>query len=291
MKAFTKGGRKKMNILSRITKIISKIFIYAVQLFVILISVGPVIWVVVSSVKTNGDILSGPFGLPEKLNFSAYQYLFQEFDFMRYFTNSVIVSLVPTLLSLIMFAMAAYVIAKYDFPGKNLFYTLLVITLLVPGHARTQPIFSLIFKLGLYDTKTALILVYLSGGMAVSMFILRSGFMSVPMELSEAAKIDGAGFFRTFWTINLPLAKNSMVTAGILMFLGNWNEFYYANLLTSSMENKTLPIITTMFITQFSFDYTKTFAALTLLIIPGIIAYAFTQDKVQQSVASSGIKG
>lgn len=274
-----------------IKNVISKIFIYSILIFIILISIVPVIWVMLSSIKTNGEILSGPFGLPETLNFSAYQYLFQEFNFLQYFTNSVIVSVIPTVVSLIIFAMAAYVIARYEFPGKNLFYILLIMTLLVPGHARTQPIFSLVFKLGLYDTKTALILVYLSAGMATSMFVLRSGFMSVPAALSEAARIDGAGFFRTFWTINLPLAKNSLVTAGILMFLGNWNEFYYANLLTSSMENKTLPIITTMFVTQFSYDYTKTFAALTLLIIPGIVAYAFAQEKVQQSVASTGIKG
>ena len=272
-------------------KILSRIFMYFILIFVILISVAPVVWVILSSLKTNGEILSGPFSLPSSLNLSAYQYLFTEYNFIQYFMNSVIVSVIPTVVALIVFAMAAYVIAKYDFPFKNLFYALLVMTILVPSHARTQPIFSLIFNMNLYDTKTALILVYLSAGMATSMFVLRSGFMSVPTALSEAARIDGAGFFRTFWSINLPLAKNAMVTAGILMFLGNWNEYYFASLLTSAMENKTLPIITTLFTTQFSFDYGKTFAALTLLVVPGIVLYALAQERVQQSVAASGVKG
>lgn len=274
-----------------VKKILSRIFMYFILIFVILISVAPVVWVILSSVKTNGEILSGPFSLPSSLNLDAYKYLFTEYNFMQYFMNSLIVSVIPTVVALIVFAMAAYVIAKYDFPFKNLFYALLVMTILVPSHARTQPIFSLVFNMKLYDTKMALILVYLSAGMATSMFVLRSGFMSVPTALSEAARIDGAGFFRTFWNINLPLAKNALVTAGILMFLGNWNEYYFASLLTSSMENKTLPIITTLFTTQFSYDYGKTFAALTLLIVPGIILYALAQERVQQSVASSGVKG
>lgn len=276
---------------NRLGAFFSKALMYLVMLFVVVISVIPVVWVMISSLKTNGEILSGPFTLPASLNFSAYQYLFEQFNFLQYFMNSVIVSVIPTVAGVIIYAMGAYAIAKFYFPFRDLMYSLLVITLLVPAQARTQPIFSLIFQTGLYDTHLALILVYLSGGLAVSMFILRSGFMSVPRELTEAATIDGAGFFRIFWQVNLPLAGNALITAGILMFLGNWNEYYFANLLTSSMETKTLPIISSMFVTEFSYDYTKTFAALTLMILPGIILYAFAQEKVQQSFAASGIKG
>ena len=187
--------------------------------------------------------------------------------------------------------MGAYVIAKFKFWGRNLFYALFTITLLVPAHSRTQPIFSMIIDMDLYNTKWGLMLVYLSAGMAMSMFILKAGFQAVPNELSEAARLDGASFWKVFATVNLPLAKNAMVTAGVLMFLANWNEFYYANLLVTSTANRTLPVVTILFNSMFSYNYTNTFAALVVVIIPGIIIYAIAQKQVQQSLASSAVKG
>ena len=187
--------------------------------------------------------------------------------------------------------MAAYVIAKYNFPCKSLIYVLLTLTLLVPGHTKTQPIFSLIMNLNLYDTKTGVWLVYLANGIAMSLFVLKATFMSIPQSLNEAAEIDGASFTRTFWQINLPLAKTGLSTAGILMFLGNWNEYYYAALLTSSASNRTLPVSLAFFNQAFSYDYTRMFAALTMVVLPGIIIYMLAQEQVQASVAATGVKG
>lgn len=272
-------------------KVLARIFMYGIMIFTIVVSVFPVLWVIMSSFKTNGEIMSGPFVLPSSINFGAYVYLFEKYDFLQYFMNSVIVSVIPTLLSLLFFTMGAYVIAKYNFRGKMLFYTLFTITLLVPAHSRTQPIFSLVMSLDLYNTKTGLMLVYLSGGMAMSMFILKAAFQAVPDELSESATLDGAGFWQVFVKINLPLAKNGLMTAGVLMFLSNWNEFYYANLLVSSTENRTLPVVTILFNSMFSYNYTNTFAALVVVILPGILIYAFAQKQVQESIVSSAIKG
>lgn len=272
-------------------KIGSEIFVYFWMAFTVLVSVFPILWIIMSSFKTNGEIMSGPFILPSKIDFSAYQYLFEKYDFLTYTLNSLLVSVVPTLVALAIFTLGAYVIAKYNFPGKNLFYALFTMTLLVPAHSRTQPIFSLVINLGLYNTKLGLSLVYLSCGMAMSMFILKAAFQAVPSELSEAATIDGASFFRTFWRINLPLAKNGIITSGILMLLANWNEFYYANLLISSPQNRTLPVVTILFNSMFSYNYTNTFAALTVVVLPGIVFYALAQKQVQSSIAATGIKG
>lgn len=125
----------------------------------------------------------------------------------------------------------------------------------------------------------------------MSIFVLKAGFMAIPKSLDEAATLDGASFFRTFWTINLPLAKSALATAGILMFLGNWNEYYFASLLTVSDSQRTLPIALAFFTSEFSYNYTQLFAALTIVILPGIILYAIAQDQVQASVAASGVKG
>ncbi len=268
-----------------------KIFMYSVMAFTIIVSVFPILWVIMSAFKTNAQILSNPFSLPESIGFDAFVYIFEKYDFVRYFLNSLVICSVSTGVSLIIFSMGGYVIAKYRFPGKNLIFALFTITLLVPAQSKAQPLFSLVMKLNLYDSIWGVTLVYLSMGLAMSMFILKSTFMAIPKSLDEAAALEGAGFFTIFWKINLPLAKSGLATAGILMFLNNWNEYFYASLLTSSDENRTLPLALQFFTESFSYDYTKLFAALTVVVLPGIILYACAQEQVQASVAASGVKG
>ncbi len=277
-----------MNLLKKIG---GKTFVYVVMLFTVIVSIFPIIWVVFSSFKTNAEILGNPFSFPTSLSFEPYVYLFEQYDFLLYAFNSFSVSMVATLISLLFYSMGAYVIAKYNFWGKNLFYILFTLTMLVPGHTKAQPIFTLILEMNLYDTREGLMLVYLSGGMAMSMFVLKAAFMSVPMELNESASLEGASFFTKFWTINVPLVKGALSTAGILMFLGNWNEYFYASLLTSSASNRTLPLALQFFNEAFSYDYTKFFAALTVVVLPGIIIYAVAQEQVQESIAATGMKG
>lgn len=268
-----------------------RLFGYCALLFIAVISALPILWVIMSSFKSNGAILTSPFSLPDTFNFDAYSSVLNQYKLLDYGKNSLLVSLVPTALSLLFYAMSGYAIAKFKFPGKNLLYALFTITLLVPGHTRTQPIFSLIMGLNLYDHLGGLMLVYLSGGLAMSLFILRAAFTSVPSDIDEAATIDGAGFLTVFFRINLPLIKTGLSTAGVLMFLGNWNEFYYAALLTSSPENRTLPVALSFFNQAFSYDYTRMFAALTIVVVPGILLYMLAQEQVTASVAATGVKG
>lgn len=273
------------------SNILFAILMYSVMGFTIVVSVFPIFWVIMSAFKTNAQILSSPFSLPTSISFDAFAYLFEKYNFVKYFINSLIICTSSTLVSLIIFSMGGYVIAKFDFPGKNLFFALFTITLLVPAHAKAQPLFGLVMKLDLYDNIWGVALVYLSMGLAMSMFILKASFMAIPKSLDEAAAIEGAGFFTIFWEINFPLAKSGLATAGILMFLNNWNEYFYASLLTSSDDTRTLPLALQFFTEAFSYDYTKLFAALTVVVLPGILLYILAQEQVQNSVASSGIKG
>lgn len=277
--------------MNTVKKTAARALMYFVELFVIVLSVFPILWVMMSAFKTNGEILSDPLALPTAFSMDAFVYLFETYNFPLYFWNSLLAAGVSTLVSLLFYAMGAYVIAKFQFPGRQLLFILFTITLLVPGHSKTQPIFSLVTGLGLYDSIWGVTLVYLSAGMAMSIFVLKAGFMAIPKSLDEAAAIEGAGFVRTFWSINLPLAKSALATAGILMFLGNWNEYYFASLLTMSDSQRTLPIALAFFTSEFSYNYTNLFAALTVVILPGIILYAFAQEQVQASVAATGIKG
>ncbi|TJY42818.1 carbohydrate ABC transporter permease [Cohnella pontilimi] len=275
----------------RVREIPERIFSYGVMLFTFLISIFPLVWVVVSSFKTNKEILSNPFSIPKTLDFQVYSDVFTQYNFLSYFKNSLIVAVTATLIAVFIYSLAGYIFGKFDFRGKNFLFVLCTITLLVPGYSRAQPIFALINKLGLYNTKTGLILVYTSFGMALALFILRLSFASIPRDFDEAAIIDGAGFWRIFWNVNLPLAKSGMVTAGVLMFIQAWNEYFYALVLTADEANRTLPVAVQFFNEAFSYNYTRLFAALTLVILPGIIIYLLVQEQVQNSVASSGVKG
>ena len=192
---------------------------------------------------------------------------------------------------MLIYAMASYVIAKYDFKFKNLVYAIFVLTLLVPTHARAGPVMMVTRDLGLFDTRMALILFYIATGMAISLFVMRASFMSIPKEFSEAAWIEGSGFLRTFFVVNLPLAKTGLATTGTLMFIHNWNEYFFAALLTGNPANRTIPYAMRFFMGMFRDDLPAMFASLTLVILPGIILYVIFQEQVARSLVSSGVKG
>jgi len=273
------------------SRALSKFIMYAVLLFTVVVSGFPIVWVILSSFKTNAQILSNPFSLPTDLIWTGYERAWKYCKFPTIYMNSFTIALSATFISLVIFSMAAYVIAKYKFRGRNLLYTLFVLTLLVPTMARAQPILRLIVSLNLYDTTFALILVYATTGMATCLFVLRATFMTIPLEFSEAAWLEGAGFVKTFLMINLPMAKSGLATAGTLLFLANWNEYYYAMLLTMKEVNRTVPFAITYFDNTFNFDYTSMFAALTLVIVPALIVYAVFQEQVAASLVASGVKG
>jgi raffinose/stachyose/melibiose transport system permease protein len=268
-----------------------RLFSYGVMLFTVLISIFPILWVIMSSFKTNKEILGDPFSLPTSISFQVYVDVFTHYNFLVYFKNSFMVSITATLISVFLFSLAGYIFGKFDFWGKSTLYILGTMTLLVPGYALQGPIFNLIMRLHLYDTKAALILVYTSGGVAMALFILKISFQSVSKEFDEAAIIDGAGFWRVFWSVNVPLAKSGITTSAVLSFLGNWNEYYYGVILTTSKENRTLPVAVGFFTEAFSYNYTRLFAALVMVIVPGLLIYAIAQEQIQKSVASSGVKG
>ena len=275
----------------KLKKGLTRTFMYAIEIFVIVISAFPILWVIMSAFKTNGEILTNPLALPTSITLDTFAHLFDTYNFPVYFLNSLLAAGVSTIVSLLFYSMGAYVIAKFRFPGRQLLYILFTITLLVPSHSKTQPIFGLVMQLGLYDNIWGVTFVYLSMGMAMSIFILKAGFMAVPKSLDDAAIVDGASFLRVFWRINLPLAKNSLTTAGVLMFLNNWNEYYFASLLTVSDSQRTLPIALAFFTSEFSYNYTQLFSALPVVILPGILLHAVAQEKVTASVATAVIKG
>ena len=179
----------------------ARVFSYLFMALCVLVALFPIVWVVLSSFKTNREILSNGLQLPSTFSFSGYKQALEMAPILKFFVNSLIVSFASTALNVFILAMAGYVFAKKKFRFKNLIFGILSLSMVIPSTALMSPVYTVITKLHLYDTKMALILVYTALNMPISLMILRSAFAAIPTELEEAAYIDGAGFFRTFFRV------------------------------------------------------------------------------------------
>ncbi len=263
---------------------------YLYMALCVVVALFPILWVVLSSFKSNAEILSNGISLPTHFSFDGYTAALDMAPIFKFFGNSVLVTCAATVFNVLIFAMAGYVFARCHFFGDKLLYLILSLSLVIPMTALLQPVYSVINNLGLYDTKAGLILVNTALNMPMSLLILRGSFQSIPKAIEEAAYIDGAGFVRTFFQIMLPCAKGGLTSAAVLCFLNTWNEFTFSLLLTSGVDARTLPLSLSYFTSQFSFNYTALFAAVTIAVIPSIIVFAIFQEQVVSSLTAGSVK-
>ena len=252
----------------------------------------PLIWLVISSLKTNFEFLAGsPFALPKVPQWVNYTNALSVAGLGRMLLNSVIVGIAATVVNVIIASMGAYCISRFRFAGREKIFTLFTAGILVPLNALMVPYFVIINKLGLYNTYGGMILLYCAIGIPMSTFLIRGLMDSIPMELEEAAYIDGCGFFGRFFHIILPLSRTGIVTAATFEFLTCWNEFVFANLIVSSEKLRTIQVGIRYFTNQFSTDYVSMYAAIMISIIPSIIGYVLFQEQIISGMTSGAVKG
>ena len=252
----------------------------------------PLIWLVVSSLKTNFEFLAGsPFALPARPQWVNYTNALTVAGLGRMLFNSVFVGLSATVVNIIVASMGAYCISRFRFKGREKIFTLFTAGILVPLNALMVPYFVIITKLGLINTYGGTILLYTAIGIPMSTFLIRGLMDSIPMELEEAAYIDGCGFYARFFHIILPLSRTGIVTAATFEFLTCWNEFVFANLLVSSEKLRTIQVGIRYFTNQFSTDYVSMYAAIVISIVPSIIGYILFQEQIIAGMTSGAVKG
>ena len=252
----------------------------------------PLIWLVISSLKTNFEFLAGsPFALPAKPQWINYTNALTVAGLGRMLFNSVFVGLSATVVNIIVASMGAYCISRFRFRGRERIFTLFTAGILVPLNALMVPYFVIITKLGLINTYGGMILLYTAIGIPMSTFLIRGLMDSIPMELEEAAYIDGCGFYARFFHIILPLSRTGIVTAATFEFLTCWNEFVFANLLVSSEKLRTIQVGIRYFTNQFSTDYVSMYAAIVISIIPSILGYILFQEQIIAGMTSGAVKG
>lgn len=245
-----------------------------------LIVLGPLFIVITNTMRPTRDIYRDPIALPETINFDSYAIAWSEANFNLYFMNSLVITLSSVILATTVAALAAYILGRYNFPGSRFFSSFFVAGLVLPFRLAMVPLFILLNDLGLIDTRIGLILVYAATGIPFSVFILAAFFRQLPQELTEAARIDGAGEFVIFGRVMLPLVRPALATVALFQFVPLWNDFFFPLVLLRSTDKWTLPVGMTRFFGEFQTDWSTLFAGLVITTLPLIILFLSATEQI-----------
>ncbi len=275
----------------RLTKVSSTVAALAILTLAAAAIIAPFLWIFRGAISASDAELYAlpPTPWPSEATLENFAKVFQQVPYLRFILNSVIVASTITAAQLITCSTAGYAFARLNFRGRGFAFALVIGSLMIPLQVTIVPLFLVMSKLGLTNTLWALILPGVFS--AFGIFLLRQHFLSLPRELEEAARIDGAGHVRTFFQVILPLSGPALATLGILTFTYWWNDLLMPLVMIRDVENQTLPVGLVLLAGRFSTGSLGTIAAgITLAIIPVLIVFVIAQRWIVQSIASSGLK-
>jgi len=271
---------------------ISGIAAQCAMILAALVMLAPIVWMISTSLKPEGTVLSAqPHWIPRPFTLDSFTGLFtqtQDFPVVRWLLNSLFVSLSVTVLVLFVTSTAAYAFARLEFKGRELLFMVVVATMIIPSQVTLIPVFLIVQKLGWFNTYFGLIVPCLAGAFGV--FLLRQFFLSIPVELEEAAHVDGAGPLTIYWRVVVPLAKPALATLAIFTFIGSWNDFVWPLIITNDVSMRTLPIGIMIFQGRYTLEYGLTMAAAVVCTLPVIAAFLIFQKRITEGIATTGIK-
>jgi|SRR3989440_2202796 len=283
-------NREALN--NRYRRVLRHVALYIILVLIALLILLPLFWMLSTSLKPKSQLfLPQIYWIPKRFSWENYSNLFNDpsIPIVRWFFNSVGIATASTVLILVLDSLAAYAYARMEFPGRKIIYTLMLATLFMPGLMFLIPNFVTIYNLGLLNSYVGVILPYLAGVFGV--FFLRQFFESLPKELEEAARIDGANRFQTFYKVVLPLAKPALATLAVITFLASWNDFLWPLLILQDVNLQTLPPGLSTLQGAYTSEYGLMMAGAVIVAIPVLIIYIALQRFIVQSVASTGLKG
>ena len=268
---------------------------YALMIGYAILMFTPFTWSLITSFKTLPDAIRLTF-IPDPQTLDAWRYVFNDLQpsIFRLFLNSGAIALTITISNLILASLAGYAFARLRFPGREILFLVVLATLMIPDQLRLVPVYLMLNALGLtrgFGQYVAVVLVM--AVMGANIFLMRQYFLSIPRDIEEAARIDGAGFFTTFWRVMLPLATPALSAVAILQFQGSWNAFFWPFILLRDPNYFTVPIALTFFRGQggFTTNYPPLMAVVVLATVPILVLYIFFQRYFVEGIAASGVKG
>jgi multiple sugar transport system permease protein len=255
----------------------------------VLIAVVPFLWMLSVSFRTERDLFQNPASLlPQTWTLHGYLGVWNQLPFLRLVLNTVIFAGVTTLLTLLLDSLCAYALARMRFRGRTFAFVLVIATLMVPFQVTLIPVFIELFHLGWLNTYQGLIIPRATS--AFGIFLLRQSFLSIPTELDEAARIDGAGHLRIYRQVILPLSKPALATVALLNFMALWNDLLWPLIVTSTPEMRTLPAGLTLFGGAHVTDHAVLLAGATISLLPLAVAFFLAQRYFVAGVATTGLK-
>ncbi|SCL36807.1 N-acetylglucosamine transport system permease protein [Micromonospora rhizosphaerae] len=272
---------------------VANVFSHGFLLFWGALTVLPLLWMFVSSFKSDGEILSDPWGLPGALRFENWARAWTEAQIGRYFLNSTIVVAGSLTLTMLMGAAAAYVFARYEFRGRQFVYYLFVGGMMFPVFLALVPLFFVVRNAGLFGTWTGLILVYAAYSLPFTVFFMTAFFRTLPTTVAEAALIDGCGHFRLFFRVMLPMARPGLISVAIFNFLSQWNQFILPQVLMQGDDSKWVLAqgLAALAVSQgYQGDYSGLFAGLTIATLPVLAVYIAFQRQIQSGLTAGQLK-
>jgi N-acetylglucosamine transport system permease protein len=252
-----------------------------------IIVIVPFLWVLLSSFKTTKEILASPFSLPAHWQFDNYAHAWTDAGIRQFFLNTVIVVGAALVLVMLLGSMCAYVLARFRFRGSRFIYYLMLAGLTFPIFLAIVPLFFVLKNLGLINTLPGLTVVYVAFALPFTVFFLYSFFRALPDDIYEAALIDGAGEWRTFFRIMLPMARPGIAAVAIFNFLGLWNQFLLPVALNTDQSRYVLTQAMASFASQagYAVDFGALFAAVVITVVPVLIVYVIFQRRLEGSVS------
>jgi multiple sugar transport system permease protein len=265
---------------------------WGINTIVLLYAFIPVVWIVSMSLKDAGTLNDGRF-LPVSPSTESYSQIFENSDFTRALVNSIGICLIATFIALVFGTMAAYAIARLDFPGKKTIVAVSLLISMFPQIALVTPLFKILTTIGLFDTWLGLIIPYVTFALPLAIYTLSAFFREIPWELEKAAKMDGATPFQAFRQVITPLAMPGVFTTAILVFIACWNDFLFAISLTSTSASRTVPAAMSYFTgaTTFEKPVGPIAAAAVVITIPIVIFVLLFQRRIVAGLTSGAVKG
>lgn len=269
---------------------------YALLTVVILLTLAPIGWMLSTSFKPESQIVTAEIHwIPQTFTLDNYHYVFERFNILRWTFNSLVVATVATLQVLLLDSLAGYALARMHFWGRGILFTLILSMLFVPMQITVVPLYLLFSEFNLTDTYAALILPI--GANVTGVFLMRQFFLSIPYELEDAARVDGANTLRIWWSVVLPLARPALTAVAIITFLSAWNSFFWPLIVTRSDASRTLPVGIAQFMSlrpgqsMSAQAYGPSMAGAVLAAVPPILVFYALQRYFIQGISMTGLKG
>lgn len=268
-----------------------RLAVYLILVPFVVAAIYPFLWMFSTSVKPWGEVYTNPSLIPHNVEWGNYLKVWSAAGIGLAFLNTVKVTVVALSLHLVMVTLAGYAFAQFPFPGREFFFFLFLASLMVPGEVTLIPSYLLIRALRLFDSHWALYLPYSGFGLAVGIFLMRTFFERLPMELVDAAKVDGASDFQVFLRVMLPLARPAVATVAILRLLNYWNEFLWAFLVIQRESLKTLQVKLQEFLMGYPGQWQLMSAALVISILPILVLFLLFQNQFIRGLTEGALKG